>query len=234
VAIKRDPVTVFRIQIVDYVTFCDIEEANTAMIDPTPGQSTDDAADHLRFLDARQSTPSRLLGAPGPNDRQLQQMLRSAVRVPDHGTLTPWRVLMIRGDARARLGELLAARQRERDPAAKEAVVEKDRQRFNHAPLILTVVSRIECTDRIPAQEQLLSGGCVCFALLQAAQALGFGAQWLTGWAAYDPQIMARLGLRRDEQILGFIHVGTPQCDAAGRPDRPRPDPAVLLSEWHG
>jgi len=185
--------------------------------------------DELAFLRRPRSVPSRLLAAPGPNDRQPIGMLPEAVRVPDHGKLVPWRFLRIAGDARHALGDLLAARARERDPAAPDAVVEKDRLRFSFAPVIVAVVGRPIAGHKVPVQEQLLSGGAVCFALLQAAQALGFGAQWLTGWAAYDPVITARLGLADGELVLGFVHIGTATETA---PERVRPDPATLLGDW--
>lgn len=185
--------------------------------------------DELSFLRRRRSVPSRLLAAPGPDDHQLTAMLTEAVRVPDHGKLVPWRFLRIAGDARLALGDLLAARARERDPAAPDAVVEKDRQRFSWAPVIVAVIGRPVAGHKVPVQEQLLSGGAVCFALLQAAQALGFGAQWLTGWAAYDREITARLGLADGELVLGFVHIGT-ATDVA--PERLRPDPKALLSDW--
>lgn len=183
----------------------------------------------LDALDRRRSVPSKQLAAPGPDDATLLRMLRSAVRVPDHGKRVPFRFLRIHGDARDALGLRLAQRSRERDPAASDAVVEKDRHRFGHAPLIVTVIARLGPDEKIPVQERLLSAGCVCFALLQAAQAFGFGAQWLTGWAAYDPQIARFLGLGEDEAIVGFVHIGTPTLEA---PERERPDPAGLLSEW--
>ena len=173
--------------------------------------------------------PSRLLGEPGPSSAQVDALLDQAVRVPDHGKLAPWRFLRIQGPARLAMGELLAARSRERDPAVPAAAVEKDRQRFSHAPLVLAVVARITQGHQVPEQEQLLSGGAVCFALLQGAQALGFGAQWLTGWAAYDPVIRARLGVAGHEAVLGFIHIGTASADA---PERQRPDARGLLSDW--
>lgn len=156
-------------------------------------------------------------------------MLASAVRVPDHGKRVPWRFVRIEGDARAALGDRLAARSRERDPGASDAVVEKDRQRFQHAPVILTVVVNQGEDAKIPASERLLSGGCVCFALLQAAQAFGFGAVWLTGWAAYDPVIRRTLGVADDEVVAGFIHIGSIRQPA---PERDRPDPALLLTDW--
>jgi nitroreductase len=82
---------------------------------------------------------------------------------------------------------------------------------------------------KVPVVEQLMSGGAVCFALLQAAQGLGFGAQWLTGWAAYDRVILDGLGLAPHEQLLGFIHIGTASGEA---PERLRPALAEKLADW--
>jgi len=183
----------------------------------------------LNALDARRSVPALQLCAPGPDHEQLMRMLSSAVRVPDHGKRVPWRFIRIQGAARAALGERLAARSRERDPQASDAAIEKDRLRFQHAPLILTVVAGQRDDAKIPPVERLLSAGCVCFALLQAAQAFGFGATWLTGWAAYDPVIRRVLGVGDDEVIAGFIHIGSIRQPA---PERDRPDPSLLLTDW--
>lgn len=180
-------------------------------------------------LRARHSTPSRQLRAPGPDDAQLHRMLEVAVHVPDHGRLTPWRFLRIVGEARATLGQALAARIIEREPNAPEARITKERERFNHAPCVIAVIATLTPAHKIPESEQIQSGSCACFALLQAADALGFGAQWLTGWAAYDPKVLELLGVGANERVLGFIHIGTifqPQDD------RPRPDPATLLTDW--
>ena len=182
----------------------------------------------LQALDQRHSVPSLQLGEPAPDPATVLRMLQSAVRVPDHGKMVPFRFLRLQGEARHALGEFLARRSRQRDPNAAEAAVEKDRQRFSHAPLIITVIARLQDNPKVPAQEQLLTAGCVCFALLQAAQAHGFGAQWLTGWPAYDPGVHRLLGLHDGETIAGFIHVGTPRVEA---PERERPDPAALLTD---
>lgn len=183
----------------------------------------------LQFLDSRLSVPSKQLAEPGPDDATLLRMLQAAVRVPDHGKLVPFRLLRIQGQARHALGEALVARTLQRDPQAPTAAIEKDRARFSHAPLIITVIARLIPDHKVPEQEQLLSAGCVCFALLQSAQALGFGAQWLTGWAAYDEAIGQTLGLGENEKVVGFIHIGTPKLDV---PERERPDAATLLSDW--
>ncbi len=177
----------------------------------------------LEALDLRRSVPSKQLGLPGPDEAAILRMLRSAVRVPDHGKRTPFRFLRIQGSARHALGARLAERSRERDPNASDAVIEKDRHRFDWAPVILTVIAKIGPDEKIPAQERLLSAGCVCFALLQAAQGLGFGAQWLTGWAAYDPVIARSPGHRcgRSHRRLHSYRYRRPRR-AGTRTPRPR------------
>lgn len=183
----------------------------------------------LAALDARRSLPPMQLQAPGPDDAMLLRMLQSAVRVPDHGKRVPFRFVLLRGPARHAFGERLAQRTRELDPDASDAAVEKDRARFSHAPLVLTVVAKLGPDEKIPEQERLMSAGCVCFALLHAAHALGYCGVWLTGWAAYDPEVARWLGLAADEHVAGFIHIGTPRLEA---PERDRPDPTALLTEW--
>ena len=194
---------------------------------PLPDRSD---AGLLQSLDARRSVPAKQLSEPGPDPDTLLRMLRSAVRVPDHGKRVPFRFLSIQGDARHVLGERLAALTRLRDPDAGSAI-DKDRHRFAHAPLVVVVVARLGPDEKIPESERLLTAGCVCFALLQAAQGLGFGASWLTGWPAYDREVLGWLGLDAHEHIAGFIHIGTPKLDA---PERDRPDAQALLQAWTG
>ncbi|MGV7165783.1 nitroreductase family protein [Xanthomonas citri] len=183
----------------------------------------------LQALDARRSVPSKQLGAPGPDEDTLLRMLTSAVRVPDHGKLVPFRFLRISGDARAALGDFLAERTQAADPLASPAAIAKERGRFADAPVVIVVIAALRPEHKVPEQEQLLTAGCVCFALLQAAQAHGFGAQWLSAWMAYDPAVTGYLGLEDNERIAGFIHIGTPRMQV---PERERPDPRALLRDW--
>lgn len=187
----------------------------------------DEAA--LAFLARRRSVPSRLLGEPGPDAAELDELLRISVRVPDHGKLVPWRLIRIPREARDALAERLVALQLARDAGTDPATLQKDRLRFASAPLVLAVVARLTAGHRIPEQEQLLSAGSLCFNLLLVAQAQGYGAQWLTGWPAYDSRVAADFGLGPDERFAGFIHVGTPLDEA---PERPRPDPAELVTDF--
>lgn len=179
----------------------------------------------------RLSTPSRLLGEPAPNEQELHALVEAAARVPDHGRLRPWRLIRITGAARADLGRALVAVRERRGETIEASARDKDLQRFNHAPLILAVIARITPGHKVPAVEQLLSAGALAQNLLIGAHALGYGAQWLTGWAAYDTEILQLLGLVEHEQLVAFVHIGTPQAAA---PDRERPSYDELVSEWSG
>jgi nitroreductase len=182
------------------------------------------------FLNSRRSMPARQLGEPGPSPEQLEQLFSAAIRVPDHGKLVPFRLLLIRGAERMRLGERLAEIHRRKEPDVAESALTKDRERYSFAPVIIAVIARIDDQHaKIPAQEQLLSAGCVAYNLLLGAQALGFSAQWLTGWAAYDAEAAALLGLSAQEHIVSFVHIGTARETA---PERLRPSLAEVVSEW--
>lgn len=176
----------------------------------------------------RHSIPSRQLGEPAPGPSAVTALLEAAIRVPDHGKLVPFRLLRIQGDARHALGRFLADLSAERHPGA-DALIEKDGQRFSHAPLVMVVIARPQAHPKVPEWEQLLTAGCVCMNLLHAAQALGYGAQWLTAWMAEDRRVATHLGLDDAERIVGFIHIGTPKMDV---PDRDRPALGDLLADW--
>lgn len=183
----------------------------------------------LSLLDARRSTPSRLLGAPGPTEAEIETLLQSALRVPDHGRLQPWRLILIHGDARHALGETLVTLRKLEEPALSQAEIDKDRQRFSHAPLVVTVVARLTAGHKIPEQEQLCSAAALCQNLLLAATGLGYGAQWLTGWPAYHRSVARSLGLLETERVVGFIHIGSAQGEVE---ERLRPSLKDVVSEW--
>lgn len=184
----------------------------------------------LQFLRDRRSVPAAQLQPPGPTSEQLREIVAAAIRVPDHGKLTPWRLIEISGDARLRYGEALAALHARVDPGVPDKALAKDRDRFAHSPVVLAVIARIDETHpKVPAQEQLLSAGCVAFNLLLAAQAGGFAAQWLTGWSCYDRDVAALLGLADDERAIAYIHIGDRGEEP---PERNRPAVDQILGAW--
>jgi nitroreductase len=183
----------------------------------------------LSLLQQRHSVPSRQLGEPAPDEATLQALLEAAIRVPDHGKLVPFRLIRMQGDAKLRFGERLAAIAIRNNPDMSEAKQEKERLRYTFAPLVVVVVACLHADSKVPEIEQKLCAGNVAYNILLGAHALGFGAQWLTGWAAYDRDAAAILGLAEHEHVVGFVHLGTPQVEV---PDRDRPALADLLSTW--
>jgi nitroreductase len=186
----------------------------------------------LAALLERHSVAAERLGAPGPDAAQVDAALDAALCAPDHGRLQPWRFRLIRGAARDRFGELLAATTLARDPLAPAAQLDKLRRRPQHAPLVIVVTAQLRVHPKVPEVEQLLSTGAAAMNLLNAFHAQGFGAIWLTGPAAYDPQVAAQLGCAELERIVGFIYVGS-ICAAGPRP-LARPARAAFVREWPG
>jgi nitroreductase len=186
----------------------------------------------LAFLHNRRSVPAAKLVPPGPTPEQLREIVATAIRVPDHGKLTPWRLIAFTDGRGARFGEALAELHVRVDPGVPGAKLAKDRDRFARSPLVVAVIARIdESHPKIPAQEQLLSAGCVAFNLLLAAQAAGFAAQWLTGWSCYDRGAARLLELADNERAIAYIHVGSCGDDP---PERTRPAVDAILGTWQG
>ncbi|HRF08421.1 MAG TPA: nitroreductase [Xanthobacteraceae bacterium] len=181
----------------------------------------------LELLKTRSSRKVADLVAPAPNEAQLAEILTIAARVPDHGMMKPWRFIVHPKETRTALVEKLVANFRAGNPNATDAEADKQRLRFTDSPLIVTVVSKIAPNPKVPDIEQLLSAGAACMNLLHAAHALGFGANWLTGWAAFDKSSKELFGLAENEQIVGFIHLGTPKGDGF---ERSRPDLSQIVS----
>ncbi|MEO7068784.1 MAG: nitroreductase [Rhodanobacter sp.] len=183
----------------------------------------------LSLLQQRHSVPARQLSEPAPDEATLGALLEAAIRVPDHGKLVPFRLIRLQGEAKLRCGEQLAALAIQHNPDMGEARQEKERLRYTFAPLVIVVVARLDPLSKVPEIEQKFSAGCVAHNLLLGTFALGFGAQWLTGWAAYDRDAAKIFGLAENEHVIGFIHIGTPCLDV---PERKRPQLDDVLSTW--
>ena len=179
----------------------------------------------LAFLATRRSASAQFLTAPGPDAEALAGLLRVAARVPHHGKLAPWRFVVLEGEAKARFVAALRDLARGMEsPDKTEAALGK----IAAPPLSVAVISRAQ-EGKIPLWEQELSAGAVCMTLLIAAQAMGFGANWITDWYAETPEALALLGARPGERVAGFLHIGT-----AGQPpqERVRPDMDAIVSRW--
>ncbi len=182
------------------------------------------------YLATRRSIPAFQMGGPGPGTAEIEEMLKLASRVPDHGKLAPWRFIVYRGEERARISGELAKMALAAKPDLSEEMIKVENTRLTRAPVVVAVVSKAAPHFKVPEWEQLMSAGAVCLNLLMAANAHGYASNWLTEWYAFDEKAYPLLGVQPGERIAGFIHIGTPQVPPT---ERPRPELADIVT-WVG
>lgn len=186
----------------------------------------------ISLLQDRASYPANALAEPAPNKEQLTEILKCAMTAPDHAKMQPWRFIVIEGDARIKLGQVFASATQQRDPEVSDKKLQAVSEKPLRSPMIITVVAKItQNHPKTPVVEQLLSAGVAAQQISLGANALGFGAVWLTGENTYDNTVKAALGVAVGDEIVGFIYVGTPTIT---KPNRPRPEPAEFVSYWQG
>lgn len=184
----------------------------------------------IDMLLSRASVVPAQLAEPGPSDEDLAVILDAGLRAPDHGRLRPWRFVVVRGAARAALGELLASAARTRVPPTSEAKIERYRTLPLLAPVVIAVGAKLAPDHPVPVVEQLLSVGAAAMNLLNAAHALGFGGIWLTGAHCYDPAVAQALGFKDPDRLIGLLYIGSvAEASPVARPDR-----SAHVWEWTG
>ena len=180
----------------------------------------------MDFLLGRRSRPAKTLAGPAPDREALLPILTAAARTPDHGKLEPWRFVVLQRAALDRLA--LAAGERGAALGLAADVADKGRKQFADSPLCVAVIESPKDSPKVPRIEQTYSAGAVCLALVNAALASGWGANWLTGWIAEDRDFVEGvLGLAPQERIAGFVHLGK---ETSAPPDRPRPDLDAIVT----
>lgn len=185
--------------------------------------------DAIDLLKTRRSLKPFEMTGPGPSPAELDTILTIGSRVPDHGKIAPWRFIVFEGNGRARAGEIFARLFAEKNPTATADQIDKERKKFTDAPLVIAVVSKTIEHIKVPAWEQQLSAGAAAMNIVHAATALGYVTDWLTGWIAFDRDVLDALKLAPSEQIAGFIHIGKPTRTIE---DRPRPALADIVTRF--
>lgn len=181
----------------------------------------------IDFLHSRRSRPAKTLAPPVPDKEEITQLLTAAARTPDHGKLEPWRFIVLNKTALSKLANL--AEKCALNENLDEDTVAKARKQFDQGHLAIAVIEVQKDSDKIPAIEQTYSAGAVCLALLNAALASGWGANWLSGWASHNRTFVeGGFGLDRHERVAGLIYFGT---ETSTPPERPRPQ-IETIAQW--
>lgn len=186
-----------------------------------------DLSSPAQFLATRRSGKPRDMVAPGPDAQQLRSILDAAMRVPDHGKLAPWRMVVI--DDRDSFAVLLQnAFKAARGTPDRDDVIAID-QFARSAPTLVAVLSTPVEQSKIPVWEQQMSAGALCMNLVASATSQGFVASWITGWAAFDQRVLSALGGSGNDRIAGFIFIGSP---GRALEERPRPVHEEVVRHW--
>jgi len=189
-----------------------------------------DLSTALSLLLTRRSGKARDMIEPGPDAGQIELLLAASTRVPDHGKLNPWRLVVIPQEERAAFGAMLVDAYCAEKPDAGRLEIEAMDNFAKVAPLMIALLSTPVASSKIPLWEQQLSVGAVAMQLLNAAHAMGFVGNWLTGWPTFNRTVAESLGATGPEdRIAGFFFFGT-----AAKPleERPRPEPGTVISTW--
>lgn len=173
------------------------------------------------LLMRRRSVKAKDMQGPGPDRDTVEKILAAGMRVPDHGKLAPWRFIVLTGDDRNLLGDLIARGLVEENETS-EKVAEKMKGYATQGPVLIVAIYSPSNERPIPLWEQELSAGAACQNMLVAATALGYASQWLTGWASYSATVCKGLGLSQQERIAGFLFFG--DHDDRDPTERPRPE----------
>ena len=187
-----------------------------------------DTRSALALLKTRRSGKPRDMIEPGPDAVQLRAIMEAAIRVPDHGKLSPWRFVIVGADQRDRLAKLLTSAYRAEKPEAGRLELDAMKQFARQAPTLVVALSTPVAGSKIPVWEQELSIGAACMNLLTAAHASGFVGSWLTGWPTYSDAVRDAFGDAGDK-LAGFIFIGTPARELE---ERPRPDYDIVVTDW--
>jgi nitroreductase len=149
----------------------------------------------------------------------------------NHGSLRPWKFVVIEGEGRRRLGNILADSLKRREPDVPDMSFQREYEKAFRAPLAIVVAAKVRPQHKIPEIEQVISAGAATQNMILAFHVCGFASMWRTGKPAYDPEVKTALGLELHDHIVGMIYVGTP---LGLTPEKTRPDPNRFVEAWNG
>jgi ABC-type lipoprotein export system ATPase subunit/nitroreductase len=187
----------------------------------SPPQQKVPPMDAITLLLERRSCSA--LQAPAPEGDALDIILKAALRVPDFQNLKPYEFILVKDDGLDRLGALLE--QAAIASGQRPEIIERAPTMPHRAPLLVIVVARTRDHKLVPRFEQQLTAGCAVMAMQMAAVAQGFSGIWRSGWPMFDRGLHEGLGLGADDQIVGFLYLGTPSR-------KPEPVPVVDASQY--
>jgi nitroreductase len=161
----------------------------------------------------------------------IETLLDAAVQAPNHYRVRPWRFVVLTGQGRNKLGEVMAASQREQNPDYPQEAFDKTCWLPLRAPVLIAVGVDKPSEPKVLEIENVCAVSAACENLLLAAHAMGLGAKWRTGEWARDTRVKEFLGFQADQHIIAFIYVGDPEFVAEYPPRPSFEDRTVWIEE---
>ncbi len=171
----------------------------------------------IELLLKRQSNPA--LAAPAPVGEQFTNILKAGMRVPDHAGLVPWHFTIVQGESLATLANIFVDAMKAKG-ITDEVKLQKASKMPFRAPMIIVISTQYQTHEKVPLKEQLISAGCAAHAMQMACFAQGFGAMWRTGDLAFDDTVKAALNINIENDIAGFLYIGTPTKVLPSKPEK--------------
>ena len=151
---------------------------------------------------------ARSLTEPHPTQDEMNEVFKGALRAPDHAWLRPSSFIQVTGDGIDKLSKIFEEYAKT-VPDIKDEIITKYKNAPYRAPMIIILVNSIKDHPKVPEIEQKLSTAASAQNILLSLNALGYSAIWRTGKLAFNPFIASRLNLEANQEILGYIYVGT-------------------------
>ena len=172
--------------------------------------------------------------AQRPTREQIETILTAATHAPNHHKVQPWRFIVLAGEARAAVGEIMAESLERRlgdvFDDKRQAIVDKERHKFLRSPIVIVVVAERPQLPNVLEIENIEAVAAATENMLLTAEELGLAAMWRTGDAAYDPQVKRWLGITPEDHIVAFLYLGYPAIPRLER----HPIPAEEKTTWLG
>ena len=181
------------------------------------------------FFLKRRSVMARKMSSDPINKNDLNKIIEAGLRVPDHGALSPWKLIVLQGSSLKNVdNDVVLSEFIRLNPNADKKFHDKESIKLQRAGAVIAVLSTPLEHPSIPQWEMQLSSGAVCMNLLACAQSMGYAAQWLTEWYAYNDKMLSFLGgVINKDKISGFIYIGHKTEEPI---ERKRPDPFEVVT----
>lgn len=203
------------------MTISDENDKKLSTKDITTDSMPISSEEMIGWINSRRSMGN--LDLPAPTHAQIETAIECAATAPDHKKLRPWRFIVTQGDARHELGNALVAAAQAKAVQEGETLSEKDIVKTQamplRAPVIITVVTKIQAHKKVPPFEQMLSAGAAVQNLILALKAQGFSTVWRTGLLCNEPAVKSYFDVGPDDYVTAFVYTGTsPKNEPARKP----------------